>query len=103
MSKRMSDEEFRRLRGTYDVKSVVAVSIEAERARASEKEAEVRIQEALEIARAWGGHEGRHHRAWTIDQMVRALTGEQYSQWVRDWNSGEEGPDTYAWDEGVAP
>lgn len=103
MTKRMSDEEFERDARSGDPTRRSEFVREARRARASEKEAEVRIQEALEIARAWGGHEGDHHRAWTIDQMVRALTGEQYSQWVRDWNSGEDGPDTYAWDEGVAP
>ena len=42
---------------------------------------------------------------WVIDQMVRVLNGsnEQYEQWVKEANDGDDGPDTYSWDTGVAP
>jgi len=40
---------------------------------------------------------------WTIDQMVRALTGKKYREWVAETKRGEDGPDTYDWDEGIAP
>lgn len=33
------------------------------------------IEQALEIIFRWGGIDGDHHRAWVIDQVVRALTG----------------------------
>jgi hypothetical protein len=36
---------------------------------------EERIQKALAIAVQFGGTDGAHHKEWTIDQMVRALTG----------------------------
>lgn len=34
-----------------------------------------RIDQALAIAAQYGGIDGEHHKAWVIDQMVRALTG----------------------------
>jgi hypothetical protein len=64
---------------------------------------EKRIEDALEIAHCYGGIEGDHHRAWVIDQMVRALTGDDYEEWVRDQKAGEDGPNTYSWEEGIAP
>ena len=88
---------------------------------------EKRIGNALEFAAGFGGIEGDHHKAWVIDQMVRALTGcpvireshkndkgnvytfeaqgesPEYQEWVREWCDGEDGPDTYEWDEGIAP
>lgn len=61
------------------------------------------IDRALEFALRYGGIDGDHHKAWVIDQMVRALTGEHYEQWVRDAKAGEDGPETYGWDEGIPP
>lgn len=58
---------------------------------------------ALDIALQYGGIDGGHHKMWVIDQMVRALTGENYGAWVAAANAGEDGPDTYEWDEGIAP
>jgi hypothetical protein len=34
-----------------------------------------RITKALEIASEYGTIDGDHHKMWTVDQMVRALTG----------------------------
>jgi hypothetical protein len=62
-----------------------------------------RIDLALETALRYGGIDGDHHRAWTIDQMVRALTGDDYTHWVAAAKSGEDGPETYDWNEGIAP
>lgn len=64
---------------------------------------EERIAEALRLADRHGGTDGAHHKQWVIDQMVRALAGEGYARWVRDHCAGEDGPDTYDWDEGIAP
>ena len=61
-----------------------------------------RIQIALEYAE-YGSFDGADHRMWVIDQMVRALTGDEYEKWRRDYEAGEYGPDTYYWDEGIAP
>lgn len=88
---------------------------------------EDRVKKALEIANESGGTDGGHHKMWVIDQMVRALTGcpmvdktakdyrgepynyqgfgesEEYKKFVVDHNAGEDGPDSYEWDEGIAP
>lgn len=61
------------------------------------------IEDALSIAFQYGGIQGDRDRAWVIDQMVRALTGSQYEEWVRERCEGEDGPDTYSWDTGITP
>lgn len=62
-----------------------------------------RCVEALEIARHYGGIDGAHHKEWVIDQMVRALTGQRYQQWVAAAKAGGDGPNTYDWPEGIPP
>lgn len=62
-----------------------------------------RIARALDIAGECGQIDGAHHKAWVIDQMVAALTGDEYFEWVKAYKEGEDGPETYAWDEGIAP
>jgi len=86
-----------------------------------------RIEKALDFAIQYGGIDGDHHKMWVIDQMVRALTGcpmvekttkdykgdeyvyetqgesRQYKKLIKDACDGEDGPDTYEWDCGVAP
>lgn len=61
------------------------------------------IIEALTIAGNFASTDGAHHKDWVIDQMVRALTGKGYEKFVADTKSGEDGPETYSWNEGVAP
>lgn len=86
-----------------------------------------RIEFALDIAVRYGGIDGDHHKAWVIDQMVRALTGcpsvprratyvngepyeysvqgesDEYLKLVADAKNGEDGPETYDWNVGIAP
>ena len=86
-----------------------------------------RIKDALHYAERYGQTDGDHHKAWVIDQMVRALTGcpmvarggydgqgkhfayeaqgesDEYRTFVREYQDGEDGPETYEWDEGIAP
>lgn len=62
-----------------------------------------RIDKAIDIAVRYGGIDGANHKMWVIDQMVRALAGDDYSQIVADACDDEDGPDTYEWDEGIAP
>lgn len=78
-------------------------------------QAEGRIHEALDTARRYGQIPGDHHRAWVIDQMVRALLGcrrtpqldyascPAYESFVKLAKAGEDGPETYDWYEGIAP
>lgn len=62
-----------------------------------------KIAVALDIACRFGQIDGAHHRLWVIDQMVRALTGDGYAEWVADTTGGEDGASEYAWETGVAP
>ncbi len=64
---------------------------------------EKRIKKALEVAIHYGQTDGVHHKAWVIDQMVRALAGDQYEKIVAESRAGEEVPESYNWDEGIAP
>ncbi len=58
---------------------------------------------ALRIAELYGQIEGEHHKIWVIDQMVRAMTGDDYEAFVAAVCDGDCGPDTYTWDTGIAP
>lgn len=62
-----------------------------------------RLDSAIELAVRYGGIDGDHHKAWVIDQIVRALAGNRYSAIVADAQDGDDGPETYTWDEGIAP
>lgn len=62
-----------------------------------------RIEIAIDIALRYGQIDGSYHKAWVIDQILRVLTGIRYEQVIRDSCNGGDGPETYAWDTGVAP
>lgn len=62
-----------------------------------------RIERALDLAVQYGGIDGDHHKAWVIDQMVRELTQGDYAAFVERAKDGVDGPDTYDWEEGIAP
>lgn len=62
-----------------------------------------RIRKALTLANSFGQTDGDHHKAWVIDQMVRALLGSRYDEWIMLSKAGDKGPNTYEWDEGIAP
>ena len=64
---------------------------------------EEKIIRALTLAVAYGGIDGDHHKAWVIDQMCRVLLGDEYEDFVTNAKNGTDGPDTYTWDEGIAP
>ena len=68
---------------------------------------EDRIDKALKIAWDCSQIDGAHHKAWAIDQMVRALCGneEEYEKWVAKYEEpvSDDHDDYYAWDTGIAP
>jgi hypothetical protein len=66
-------------------------------------EATTPVGRALELAHRYGQIDGGHHKAWVIDQMVRALTGDGYAEWIAKSKAGDDGPNTYGWDEGICP
>lgn len=62
-----------------------------------------RIELAVDLGFRYGGIDGGHHKMWTIDQMLRALLGDRYAARVTLERDGEDGPETYDWDTGIAP
>lgn len=62
-----------------------------------------KIEDALTLIERYGGFDGEHHKTWVIDQVARVLTGDDYADWVVAMKSGEDGPEAYEWDEGIAP
>ena len=62
-----------------------------------------RVKEAIDLAVRYGSIDGDHHKAWVIDQMVRALAGDDYDKIVKRACVGEDGPNTYTWETGIAP
>lgn len=61
------------------------------------------VAKAIDIAIRYGGIDGDHHKAWVIDQMVRSLAGDGYAALIASAKAGDDGPNTYEWDEGIAP
>jgi hypothetical protein len=61
-----------------------------------------KIHDALDLISQYGGIDGGHHKQWVLDQVVRILAPD-YASWVREQKAGEVGPESYEWDEGIAP
>jgi hypothetical protein len=72
--------------------------------------------------------DGNHHKQWLLDQILRLSTGSkvniklakwsdgtqeerftldvetpEYTEWINNYKNGEDGPDTYEYDNGIAP
>ena len=62
-----------------------------------------KINSAIEIAIKYGGIDGAHHKDWVIDQIVRILAKDNYSEVIRKACYGQDGPDTYYLETGIAP
>jgi len=81
-----------RLNHLYDPEEPILIS-----------EEQKKINGAIELKERYGGIDGDHHKTWVIDQVARVLLGDQYPQWVIDMKMGDDGPNTYDYDEGIAP
>ena len=70
-----------------------------------EKEQSLQIFYAKQVIHQYGSIDGAHHKQWVLDQVIRILCGsdDEYEKWVFQHNYGEDGPDSYRWDEGIAP
>ena len=68
-------------------------------------ELQSRIGKAMTLIERYGGIDGGHHKQWVIDQVIRELLADDYDYdaWVKDMCNGDEGENTYEWDEGIAP
>lgn len=67
------------------------------------KTTQQQINEAVDLAFNGLCCDGGHHKQWYLDQIARILLGNQYEQTKKDAKSGEDGPLTYDWEEGIAP
>ena len=67
------------------------------------QEQEKQISAALDLAFEYAQIDGGHHKMWVIDQMVRKLTGNNYKEWVDNYEYDEETEEEYDWDTGIAP
>lgn len=57
------------------------------------------VQQALDVAFNCSQFDGSHHKEWAIDQMVRKLLGDKYTQFIAEYeNNGE-----YEWSVGIPP
>ena len=61
------------------------------------------MKDAVEVLLFDGAYDGAHHKQWVIDQAIRILMGDNYDRTIEIFKSGEDGPDTYEWDEGIIP
>ena len=62
-----------------------------------------RISKAIDLGLDYGNIDGGHHKMWVIDQMIRILAGNKYDTLLANSCDGEDGPQTYGWDIGIAP
>lgn len=62
-----------------------------------------KICKAIELIKEYGGIDGSHHKQWLLDRIIRRLLVDDYQKWVDEYQNGEDGPETYQWDEGIAP
>ncbi len=62
---------------------------------------EQRIAEALNLAHRLAAGGASHQKEYCIDQMVRVLAGAKYREFVRNYEKGEDGPETYYWGTGI--
>ena len=60
-------------------------------------------KQIMNLIESYGGIDGAHHKQWIIDQVARIIKGFQYEQWVTEMKDGEDGPESYSYDEGIAP
>lgn len=83
---------------------------------------------AMYFIEMYGQIDGSHHKQWVLDQVARILKGneiiiklaewengnkeyrielaeptKEYQKWVVDMCDGEDGADTYSYDDGVVP
>lgn len=64
---------------------------------------EQRIVKAVSMVLDSVHYDGEHHKQWTLDQVLRILTGEEYENVIAKFETGEDGTQAYEWDTGVAP
>lgn len=63
-----------------------------------------KLSDIMDVAELCGGVDGSHHKQWGLDQIIRIIVGpDGYKSWLSGYCDGQNGPETYSWDEGIAP
>lgn len=64
-----------------------------------------KIKNALDFIRDEACTETELNSQWSLDRVVFLLTGSEtsYNKFVKEYNLGEDGPNTYEWPKGEAP
>ena len=63
---------------------------------------ENKVEKAINMVLEYGQYDGGHHKQWTLDQVLRILADDGYEELIKEYRDGEDGPETYSYDEGVA-
>lgn len=58
---------------------------------------------AVQIAERYAMIDGAHHKQWVIDQMIRAMLGEDYCRWRNEYDNYSYVEGYQMWDEGITP
>ena len=67
------------------------------------KDTQKDIEDIMSLISDYGQIGGDHHKAWVLDQIVHIIMKDKYDEFVKYYCEGEDGPDTYGYDAGVAP
>ena len=62
----------------------------------------IKIVNCIDHIEQYGGIDGAHHKQWLLNELIKILV-DDYDGWVVDYEDGEDGPNTYQWDIGIAP
>lgn len=62
-----------------------------------------RLDQILDLLYRYKSVDGAHHKDWLLNQIARAALEDEYQAWIQKYKEGEDGPDTYEWDEGIPP
>lgn len=63
------------------------------------------VQGSIDLIIQYGQIDGAHHKMWVLDQVLRKLAGDQYTQLVKESEGDPDDEDNYygEWDTGIAP
>ncbi len=67
--------------------------------------AKEKLEKIEELVAEGASIDGAHHKQWYFNEIIKVITetDKKYKKWVEKYESGSDGPQTYIWDEGIAP
>lgn len=67
------------------------------------KNMEGKIADIARVIERYGWIDGAHHKDWVLTRVLKIIYGDYYDKWLEHFCDGEDGPDTYSWEEGCPP